>query len=196
MPDPKTPGSVFEMAELGALFDAHGRRLTAIVRRRLDAAAGGRMDPDGIVADAFADAARGWAAYRAARTPDPFVWLYRLAIDRLIDEWRKNVRPKRDMRRDVPWPSHPSVDFGLRADQTGVSEAAVRNEQAALLRAAIDRLKAADREVVLLRGYDDLSFREIGQLLGVGENTATVRYVRALKRLKQEWQHLTGESRP
>lgn len=193
-PDPR-PASAHDLAELASLFDIHRGRLVAIVRRRLDTAAG-RLDPDAIVSDTFADAARAWPAYQAVRSPEPFVWLYRIVLDRLIDEWRRHVRPKRDFRREVPWPSHPSIDLGLRADQTGASEAAVRDEQAALLRAAIDRLKDADREVVLLRGYDDLSFREIGEILGVGENTAAVRYLRALKRLKVEWQRLTGESRP
>ena len=56
-------------------------------------------------------------------------------------------------------------------------------------------LRAADREIVLLRGYDELSFQEIGELLDISENTATVRYVRALRRLKDLWKRLTGESR-
>ena len=192
------PGSVFDLAELGALFETHWPRLTAIVHRRLDNALAVRLDPDEVVNAAYLDAQRKWMAYKANRTPPEFVWLYQIVIDRLIEEWRTATRGIRDIRRQVPWPEHPSIDLGLRlqASQTGPSQAIIQAEEAASVRAALDRLKEPDREVILLRGYDDLSFREIGDLLGVGENTATVRYVRALKKLKAEWQHLTGESRP
>lgn len=190
------PASVFDLAELGSLFAAHGPRLVAIVRRRLDSALGGRLDAEDVVGAAFLDARRKWPAYQADRSPEPFVWLYRIALDRLVEEWRRHFRAKQDARREVPWPDHPSIDLGLRASQTGASRAAVRAEEAALLRRALDSLREADREVILLRAYDDLSFREIGGLLGAGENAVTVRYVRALKRLRAAWQALTGESRP
>jgi hypothetical protein len=42
------------------------------------------------------------------------------------------------------------------------------------MRQALGLLREPDREVVMLRGYDELSFLEIGELLGVGENTDTV----------------------
>ena len=192
------PGSVFDLAELGSLFDTHWPRLVAIVRRRLDNALAVRLDPEAVVNAAYLDAQRKWPAYKADRTPEPFVWLYRVVIDRLIEEWRTHTRGRRDIRREVPWPDQPSVDLGLRlqASQTSPTQAAIRAEEGETVRAALDRLKEPDREIIRLRGYDDLSFREIGDLLGVPENTATVRYVRALKRLKAEWQHLTGESRP
>lgn len=192
------PGSVFDLAELGALFETHWPRLTAIVHRRLDNALAVRLDPDEVVNAAYLDAQRKWMAYKANRTPPEFVWLYQIVIDRLIEEWRTATRGIRDIRRQVPWPEYPSIDLGLRlaTEQTGPATAAIRAEEATLVRQALDRLKEPDRDVILLRGYDDLSFREIGDLLGVGENTATVRYVRALKKLKAEWQNLTGESRP
>ena len=55
------PSTVLEMAELGALFEAHWPRLTAIVRRRLDPSLGVRLDPEDVVNAAFLDAPRGWA---------------------------------------------------------------------------------------------------------------------------------------
>ena len=43
-----------------------------------------------------------------------------------------------------------------------------------------------------MRHYDGLSFGEAGAVLGVSENAATVRYVRALRRLKDVWRKLYG----
>jgi RNA polymerase sigma-70 factor, ECF subfamily len=192
------PSSVREMAELGAVFEVHWPRLVEIVRRRLDTSLGARTDPEEIVNAAFLDARRRWAAYRAEPKVSPFVWLYRLVTDRLIEEWRTATAQKRDLKRDVPWPDRPSVDLGLRlvSPDTSPTQAVVREEVVGLMRKALGLLRAADREVIQLRGYDNLSFTEIGELLGVEENTATVRYVRALRRLKDVWQRLTGESRP
>jgi RNA polymerase sigma-70 factor (ECF subfamily) len=192
------PSSVFDMADLGALFEAHWPRLVAIVRRRLDSSLGVRLDAEEIVNTAFLDARRRWAAYKADPKVSPFVWLYRLANDRLIEEWRAATRQRRNLQRNVPWPDRPSIDLGLQlvAGDTSPSQAVLREELVERMRQALALLREPDREVILLRGYDNLSFFEIGELLGIRENAATVRYVRALRRLKDTWQHLTGESRP
>ena len=191
------PSSVLDLAELGSLVEAHWPRLVQIVRRRLDSTLGRNLDAEEVVNAAFLDARRKWAAYRTDRKVAPFVWLYRIVNDRLIEEWRTATRQKRDIRQNVPWPERPSVDLGLRlmAPDTSPTQAAVRNEEALLMKQALEQLRAADREIVLLRGYDELSFQEIGELLDISENTATVRYVRALRRLKDLWKRLTGESR-
>ena len=192
------PSSVLELAELGTLVEAHWARLVQIVRRRMDASLGLRLDAEEIVNTAFLDARRRWTAYRSERKVSPFVWLYRIVNDRLIEEWRTATRQKRDMRQNVPWPERPSVDLGLRlvAPDTSPTQAAVRNEEALLMKQALEQLREADREVIMLRGYDEMSFQEIGELLDISENTATVRYVRALRKLKTTWQRITGESRP
>jgi hypothetical protein len=67
------------------------------------------------------------------------------------------------------------VDLGLRlvAADTSPTQAAVRAEVVARMRSALGLLRDADRAVIQLRGYDNLSFAETGELLGVGENTAT-----------------------
>jgi RNA polymerase sigma-70 factor (ECF subfamily) len=171
--------------------------LVQIVRRRLDSSLGLRLDPEEVVNTAFFDARRRWTTYRTDRKVSPFVWLYRIVNDRLIEEWRTATRQKRDIRQNVPWPEQPSVDLGLRlvAPDTSPTQAVVRNEEVALMKQALALLREPDREVVMLRGYDELSFLEIGELLGIEENTATVRYVRALRRLKDTWKRLTGESR-
>lgn len=192
------PSSVFDMAELGSLFEEHWSRLVEIVRRRLDRSLGVRLDAEEIVNTAYLDARRRWAAYKADPKVTPFVWLYRIVNDRVIEEWRSATRLRRDVQRDVPWPDRPSADLGLRlvADDTSPTQAALREELVDQMRRALEGMSEPDREVIRLRGDENLSFAEIGELLEISENTATVRYVRALRRLKRAWQRLTGESRP
>lgn len=197
-PPDELPSSLLELAELRSLVEENWLRLVAIVRRRMDPALGVRVDPEEIVNAAFLDAQRRWSGYRVERKVSPFVWLYRLVNDRLIEEWRTATRQKRDLQRNVPWPERPSIDLGLRlvAGDTSPTQAVVKREQAEFMRQALQLLREADREVIMLRSYEEFSFREIGELLDLGENAATVRYVRALKKLKAAWTTLTGESRP
>jgi RNA polymerase sigma-70 factor (ECF subfamily) len=121
--------------------------------------------------------------------------LYRLALDRLVEAWRRETRGRRDLHRDLPWPEESSVvlGLGLVSPGTSPSEAVARRELGELMRQALGGLKDAYREVLWMRHSEQLSFAEIGQVLGVTENAATVRYTRALGRLRDCWRALHGE---
>ena len=59
---------------------------------------------------------------------------------------------------------------------------------------ALGLLKQSDRVILWMRHYDDLSFEEAATVLGVSQNTAAQRYVRALRRLTELWQQLHPNS--
>jgi RNA polymerase sigma-70 factor (ECF subfamily) len=80
--------------------------------------------------------------------------------------------------------------LGLVAAGTSPSEAIVRDELRQCMQQALNRLKDGDREILWMRHYDQLAFPEAAQVLGITENAATVRYVRALRRLKDLWRRL------
>src|SRR5688572_24529451 len=110
MPPPDPPPdaadlTVADLAELGALFEAHGPRLVAIARRRLDDRLAAAIDPEDVVSQAFLDARRKWPAYRdPPRRVSEFVWLYGLVTDRVVAAWRAATSDKRDVNRNVAWP--------------------------------------------------------------------------------------------
>ncbi len=55
-----------------------------------------------------------------------------------------------------------------------------------VLNETLAALKEAEREAVLLRFFDDMSFREIGTLLNVSEDTAQKRVTRALSKMRAQ----------
>jgi RNA polymerase sigma-70 factor (ECF subfamily) len=59
----------------------------------------------------------------------------------------------------------------------------VRAEERRRVRAALDRLAAADREILIMRYLEDLAFAEIAGILGVQVAAAKMRHLRALKRI-------------
>jgi len=156
------------MALLGQLWEEHRPRLLAMLSRRIDPSLAIRVDPEEVLSEAFLDADRGWRWFQSQTALSAYAWLYGLARDRLIEVWRRETRACRDLRRELPWPEQSSValGFSLIARNTGPSEAVVRSELRERMNQALAVLKDAYREVLWMRHYEQLSFAEIGQVLG------------------------------
>jgi RNA polymerase sigma-70 factor (ECF subfamily) len=181
--------TVSDLATVGKLLEEHRLRLLTMVQRRIDPALAVRIEPEEILHEVFLKACRKWADYRKAPTMTPYAWLYRLTLDCLIEAWRRESRACRDVRRDMPWPEQSSIQLGLHlmTSATRPSEALARKELQEQIREVMNGLPARDQEILWMRHHDQLSFKEAGMVLEISENAATVRYVRALRRLKDKW---------
>ena len=69
---------------------------------------------------------------------------------------------------------------------TSPSHAVARDELALQLAEVIDQLDPIDREILALRHFEELSNREIAEVLDIQQKAASIRYIRALKRLKSK----------
>ena len=74
----------------------------------------------------------------------------------------------------------------------GPSEAAIRAEIKVRLQEALNSMDALDREVLALRHFEHLTSAETAEVLGIKEKAAAMRYVRALRRLKDILTNLPG----
>ncbi len=181
--------------DLAKEFETHRPRLWRIVQGRLDPALRARTDPDDVLAAVYLKAHERWAAYLQERRPEVFVWLYRFAEDCIIEAWRRESAQGRDYRRDEPYPEQPTVQLamGLIAGGTGPSSAAARKELFDLVRQTMELLRPDEREILLKRYFDDLTFKEAADYFDVSENTATQRCLRALRRLQKLWRQRHGD---
>ncbi|MDA1231655.1 MAG: sigma-70 family RNA polymerase sigma factor, partial [Planctomycetota bacterium] len=75
---------------------------------------------------------------------------------------------------------------------TSPSEAALREEMSQKLNEALSDMKDIDREVLALRHFEQLTNREAAQVLGLSEQAASDRYIRALGRLKSTLTAMPG----
>lgn len=191
------PSSIADVVALGMLFEEHRPRLLAMVRRRLDPGLQARIGAEDVVNEAFLQARRRWAWFKAQAEVTAYAWLYRMALDCLIEAWRRETRARRDSHRDLPWPEQSSVQLGLGlvAPGTSPSQALVREELRQRMRQTLDMLGGRDQEILWMRHHDQLTFGEAASVLGVTESAANVRYVRALRRLKDLWHRLHPDSR-
>ncbi len=191
-----TPGSsVVDLATLGQLLEKHRPQLVEFLRRRIDRGMAIRVAPEDIFQEACIVAQGRWSEFRRRPDGDARSWLYSLARDQLLTHWRNATRLRRDVRRDEPWPDQSAAELGSRlmGDGPGPRTEAEQREMAARMMKIVDLLSDGDYEIVKLRHFDQLSFKQVGELMAIPENTAAVRYARALKRLRGNWEAAYGE---
>jgi RNA polymerase sigma-70 factor (ECF subfamily) len=196
MPDDSSqPSTLLDLARLGQFYKDFRPKLLGMVRRRLAPALASRIDPEDVLNEAFLQARQRWQSFKQG-SMSAYPWLYRITLDCLLQAWRRETRERRDVRDDLPWPEQSSVQIGLGLVHPGTSPtgAAVREEMRQHMKQVLDLLREKDREILRMRHEDELTFAEAGEVLGVSENAATVRYIRALQRLKDLWQKLHPES--
>jgi RNA polymerase sigma-70 factor (ECF subfamily) len=70
---------------------------------------------------------------------------------------------------------------------TSPSSALAREELQERVKWMVENLGENDHEILWMRHYDQLSFSEAATVLGISENAATVRYARAVRRLRDKW---------
>ena len=107
-------------------------------------------------------------------------WAMRIAYNMCVDYHRRNKR-----RAHI----NPSEDFDifdvLRTDNDGADTHIIRSETHNHIRRMVDSLPPEQREVVILRHYADMSFKEIALLTRVSINTALGRMRYALINIRK-----------
>ena len=122
------------------------------------------------------------------RKVDFYVWLRGLAGQRLSNVHRQHLGAKcRTAWREVSLPAESSLLLAqqLLAGGTSPSRALLKKELRRRVQQAIERLPPDDREVILMRHFEEMSNQEVAQAIGLTESAATMRYGRALFRLKE-----------
>jgi RNA polymerase sigma-70 factor, ECF subfamily len=181
-----------EAEAVDGLLAAHREPLRRMIGLRIDPALAARLDASDVVQDVLLEAHRRLSDY--LRNPVmPFqLWLRHIAKDHLIDAHRRHrVAKRRSLDREQPlgparFNDESSFDLaGQLLDQgpTPASEA-VQRELQRRLETAVAALPDADREVILLRHGEQLSNQETAAALGVNEAAASMRYLRAVRKLR------------
>ena len=184
---------------LAELFSLHRDRLWRIVNFRLDPRLLGRVDADDVLQEAYLAAAQRIEHYLDDSSQTFFIWLRLIANQTMIDVHRRHLGAQmRDASRDMSIHAHyaqatsMSIASQLLGNFTSPSQIAMRDEVAAQLDKAIESMEPIDREVLALRHFEELTNSEVAEVLGIQQKAASIRYVRALKRLKDVVNKLPG----
>ena len=99
------------------------------------------------------------------------------------------------IREGDPLPEYESVETNpIHVFNPGSPEEIIeKKEIISQVRKGLDQLEENEREIVILKHYQELTFKEIGRRLGMPENTAKIKFYRTLEKLgrtlKPLWDH-------
>jgi RNA polymerase sigma-70 factor (ECF subfamily) len=185
---------------LAVLVERYRDRLERMVGLRMDRRLQGRVDPADVVQDAYLAVRGKFPQYSADSRLPFFLWLRLEVGQKLVDIHRFHLGTKlRDAGQEVslhrgalPQVSSLSLAEHLLGKLTTPSHAAMRVELKLRVQEALNSMDPHDREVLILRHFEELSNVEVAQVLGISPSAAVNRYVRALKRLKDVFQEMPG----
>lgn len=174
------------------LLEPHHDRLRRMVAGRMDPRLQGRIDPSDVLQNAYLEAIRQLEKYLKNTTLPFFLWLRSLVGSQLARTHRQHLGTQqrnagREVALDQPAPDMSSAVLAqcLLRQSERPSEEAVRAELRERLQILLDQLNAADREVLALRHFEQLSTAETAVVLGISASAAGKRYIRALDRLRE-----------
>jgi RNA polymerase sigma-70 factor (ECF subfamily) len=174
------------------LLDAHREPLRRMIDLRLDPALAARIDASDIVQDVLLEAHRRLQDYLLEPAMPFRLWLRHIAKDHVIDAHRRHRQAqRRSLDREQPLvpavlADHSSLELAgqlLDHERTPAS-AAVQRELQRKLDGAIADLDEDDREVILMRHREQMSNQQVALALGLTEAAASMRYLRAIRRLR------------
>jgi RNA polymerase sigma-70 factor (ECF subfamily) len=178
---------------INQLLTRHRDALRRLVSMRLDRKIQRRVDVSDIVQEVMIDAGRRLEDYLANPVMPFHLWLRHMARDRIIDAHRRHrASAKRSVDREqqlaVPQGNDQST-IGLAAQlldrEMTPAAAATMHELARRFEAAIEDLDDQDREIVIMRHFEQLTNGETAIALGISQPAASMRYLRAMRRLRE-----------
>lgn len=176
---------------LNHLLSTYAPRLERMIDLRLDTAQRRRFEPADVVQDALVDATRRFGEWCAQERYPFYVWLRLLAGQALAASMRHHMQAQmRDPGREqsLEGPSNSvsaqSAADWLMASQTSPTQAARRAEARTMVLAALNELEEVDRQILVLRNFEQLTNEEAAAELGIEPAAASKRFTRALQRMR------------
>lgn len=175
------------------LMERHRNSLRRMIQLRLDQRLTQRMDVSDVIQDVLIEANRRLTDYLSNPVIPFHLWIRQIAKDRIIDAHRRHrVSAKRSIDREQPQPGKGPFDQStielanqFRDQALTPAAAATQRELAQQIESAVQMLRENDREIILMRHYEQLDNKDIAQSLGLTEPASSMRYLRALKRLRE-----------
>ena len=174
------------------LLEEHRAAVRRVIDLRMDQVLKRRGDASDIVQEVLIEANRRLRDYLANPVMPFHLWLRQMAKDRLIDAHRRHRQTaRRSMDREQPLavasPEQSSINLAaqLRDQQLTPAAAAAWAELQRRFESACSELAPHDQEVIPMRPFERLANSEAAAALGLTPQAASMRYLRAMRRLRK-----------
>ena len=171
-----------------ALYERYHRRIHAYVYGMVK----DHQRAEDVTQEVFVSALR---RMRATERPIAFKpWVYEIAKNACIDQFRRSRRAE-EVSFDADEGLAPS-DYGRLVSREPVPDAALAaKQQLATVVGAFGGLSEAHHEILVLRELEGLSYREIGERMGMSRPAVESTLFRARRRLSEEYDELASGER-
>ena len=188
----------FTQDNLAAAFAENRQRLSALAQKRFNPILLKRMGMEDVLSETYVNAAKR-LDYFAAHDDVPIYYKLRtMLIQTISDIERRNLMAQgrdayKELRMENGEVKSDANDSGgdvcvgeLPADITSPASRVDRDERHTILRRALAAMPESDRSILVMRHFDGMGNSECASVLGLTEKAASIRYVRALERLRQK----------
>lgn len=184
------------------LFERHRGAIRRMIDMRMDRVLSRRVDASDIVQDVLIEANRRLETYLSNPVMPFHLWLRQMAKDRLIDAHRRHrVAARRSMDREQPLVAatndeKSTIDLAsqLRDKQLTPAAAATWQELQRRFEEACTKLDPQDQEIVIMRHFERLSNTEVAQTLDLSPQAASMRHLRAMRKLREHLSDLNEDT--
>jgi RNA polymerase sigma-70 factor, ECF subfamily len=194
--EPNNTQELLELARGGnqssfnELFKRHRERLRKAIAMRVDRRLAARIDASDVLQETYMEAFRRLPKYLRQGEMPFYLWLHWIAREKVLALHRRHLgAEKRTVAYEVPLlPVGSSATFVsavIAGREPSPSQALAKTELAECLRMALGQLDNGDRDLILWRHFEQLSARDMAQLLQISEAAASKRYIRAVERLRK-----------
>lgn len=164
-----------DLEAFGPLFDYYAPRVYRYVLHRL----GNVRNAEDVTSQIFTDALQSLDRYRPKTDASFGGWLFTIARRRCADHFRLS-KPL------------PLYDFGLKDKGAGLLERVISREELDHLKEIMKTLKEKERELLRLRFAADMTYQQIGDIVGKSEGAAKMSLRRLIKRIRSGWEEDDG----
>jgi len=176
------------------LVERHLVRLHALVRSRMGRDLRQREESRDLLQDVLVRAVRGVEGFRGATPGEWWRWLARVVETTVADRRDHHRAERRDLAREIPLGDREPGEIANGADLPpgfaprleSITRRLVLDEGLRRLEVAIDDLPPEQREALILRRFEQLSWKEVGERLGRSADACRMLVARAEARLALE----------
>ena len=176
-----------ERTYLEDLIEREQGRLFGFIRKRVD----DEEDARDILQDVYFQLTAGFNDIRKASSTT--AWLFSVARNRITDHYRKK-KPERLSDKVVKGKDEQGSPLMLEDILPALTHSPedeyMREVIWEMIEASLDRLPEEQRDVFVMNEFEDMSFKEIASLTGVGINTLLSRKRYAVTYLREQLREL------
>jgi len=155
--------------EFGRLYEIYSKKIYNFVYYRTS----NKEEAEDLTSRIFIKALKGICGYNSEKGVFSS-WLYRIAKNTVIDYYKTNK------------PTIGLTDLSYLANQDDLEKSFDNQEKLKQAKRYLQNLKPEQREIVLMRVWDGLSYKEIAEIMGKSEASCKMIFGRTIRRLRQE----------